>query len=118
MQKGMSLLEVLVATAIVALLGVGIQGYNSQLNADIQRLQQRQLAQLTANNVLVDARLIGFASVKSAKGQARQMDYDFRWELEVSQLSELAIKRLDVEVFDAVEGQLVQRISGFIGNAE
>lgn len=117
-QRGMSLLEVLVAIAIVTLLGAAIQQYNSQLNSDIQRLQKRELAQITAANQLVSMRLLKYSELDNREGIAQQLGHKLRWSVTVSQVGDINIKRLDIEVFDAQEGQLLRRLSGFIGENE
>lgn len=117
-ERGLTLLEVLIATAIVALLGVAIQQYNSQLNFNIQLLQKRQLAQITANNQLVNMRLLKYDELDNREGTEQQLGHSFRWSIAVSKVSELEMKRLDVEVYDALNQQLLQKLNGFIAKNE
>jgi general secretion pathway protein I len=98
-QLGFSLLEVLIALAIVAASVIALM---STLSAQVQvsqRVSQRTFANIVASNVFANVRLQPLLpSVGESRGQERSGPYDFNWRMAVQNTDQAGLLRLDVTV--------------------
>jgi general secretion pathway protein I len=115
--KGFTLLEVLIALAIVALALTALVRASGQQADALAREREQTLAGWTAANVLTGARLReGFPTIGERTGDEQQGDRRFRWRLVVSGTDQPAIRRLTVTVFGGEHGdEPVASLSGFAG---
>jgi general secretion pathway protein I len=114
---GFTLLEVLVALAVLALtMGAVIKavgGYTSNQ----AYLRDRTLATWVARNVLVEQQVEdAWPSVGEIKGTTESGGREWRWLGTVSQTDEEDLRRLDVEVrpIDAEDSEPIAVLSGFL----
>lgn len=111
---GFTLIEVMVALFIVSLsLMAGLRAASSMTsNADRQWLML--LAQMCADNTLVQLRLAGqFIDVGQHTRQCPQVGHDLRVALTVAATPNPSFRRVDVQVMEAATPLL--RVSGLLG---
>jgi general secretion pathway protein I len=115
--SGFTLLEVLVALAILALtMGAVIRAVGGY-TANQAYLRDRTLATWVARNVLVEQQVQdAWPSVGELKGTTEMGGRDWRWLGTVSQTDEEDLRRLDVKVrpVDAEDSEPIAVMSGFL----
>jgi general secretion pathway protein I len=114
---GFTLLEVLVALAVLALtMGAVIKAVGGY-TANQAYLRDRTLATWVARNVLVEQQVEdAWPSVGELKGTSETGGREWRWLGTVSQTDEEDLRRLDVEVrpIDAEDAEPIAVLSGFL----
>jgi general secretion pathway protein I len=109
--RGFSLLEVLVALAIVAASVIALM---STLNAQVQisqRTSQRAFANMVASNVFANLRLQpNLPPIGKSNGQERSGPYQFAWKMTVTNTDQAGLLRLDVSVSLQTEQQSPVRV--------
>ena len=114
---GFTLLEVLIALAVLALsLGATIKATGDYTNNQ-SWLRDRTLATWVARNVLVEFQLKGeWPRVGERKGTLEMGSREWRWLARLSQTEEQRLRRLDVEVspIDDDDAEPVSTLSGFL----
>jgi len=117
-QRGFTLIEVLVALAVVAIaLAASVRAAGDQANAQ-SILRQGTYARWVAANVVAETRVNEpWPQLGSREGQMRMASRDWRWRLTVSDTPDADMRRLDVEVFDGQaalgDRMPVTSVSGF-----
>jgi len=98
--QGFTLLEVLIALAVLALsLGAVIKA-TSDYTGNQSYLRDRTMAMWVARNVLVRFQVEGeWLSVGERKGTEEMGNQEWRWMTRISQTEEAELRRLDVEVY-------------------
>ncbi len=111
---GLTLIEVLVALGIVAVsLMAGLRA-STTLIGNAQRLDQVWLAQICAENTLINLRLSTvLPSPGVTEAVCTQLQQRFRVEQKVSTTPNPSIRRLDIDVL--LDGTLQIRITSLIG---
>jgi general secretion pathway protein I len=98
--RGFTLLEVLIALAVLALALTALVRAAGLGSRDFAGLRERTLAGWVAANVVAETRLSERNPAPGKRdGQARLGGRDWRWEMEVQDTPEAGIRRLDVRVF-------------------
>lgn len=98
-EKGMTLIEVLVAMAIVAIALVALIRIQSQAIEIRPRLEQQFMATLLAENLLIEYELSSPVVEQSTLSGVRSMGvYNFQWQADISATSQASLRRIDVEV--------------------
>ena len=114
---GFTLLEVLVALAVLALtMGAVIKAVGGYTGNQAY-LRDRTLATWVARNVLVDQQVKdAWPNVGELKGTSETGGREWRWVGTVSQTDEEDLRRLDVEVrpVDAEDSEPIAVLSGFL----
>ena len=123
---GFTLLEVLVALAVLAIaLGAVIQASGS-FTRNQAYLRDRTFAEWVAHNKLVSIQLAtDWPSIGQEKGEVEfplaagdVAAREWRWVTQVSQTPEQDLRRVDIEIFPLGaedDAQPLARLSGFIG---
>ena len=98
--QGFTLLEVLIALAVLALSMGAVIKATSDYTGNQAYLRDRTLAMWVARNVLVRFQVEGeWLSVGERKGTEEMGNQEWRWMTRISQTEEAELRRLDVEVY-------------------
>jgi general secretion pathway protein I len=116
--SGFSLVEVMVALAVVAIALVALLAAAARLTRDADHLRELTLADWVAANVLVESRLREpFPAVGRSDGRMRMGPREYRWQRVVQNTPEPALRRIDVHVFALDAGNDDAPIRSLIGFA-
>lgn len=112
--RGFTLIEVLVALAIVAFGLIGVFGQMSQSAISALRLRDKTLADWVALNKLTELRLSGeVPAVGTSSGDVEMANTRWHWEMRVSETSKLRRADVTVSFADAPDRPLALA-SGFV----
>lgn len=117
--KGFTLVEVLVALAIVSIALLSALRAAGQGTNNVGELRSRLLAGWVAENLLAEHRArADWLPPGIQRGTARQGGLDFAWREEVIDTPNTSFRRVDVRVFaTAEESHSLAHLAGFIVNA-
>ena len=115
---GFTLIEVLVALAVVALALLGLSRTAAMQVRDFDALRERTLAGWIAANVLTETRLAAsLPATGRSDGRVEFAARTWRWTRDVSGTPDPEIRRVDVQVFVGGESDPSASLSGFAGTA-
>ena len=98
--QGFTLLEVLIALAVLALAMGAVIKATSDYTGNTSYLRDRTMAMWVARNVLVQFQINNeWLSVGERKGTEEMGNQEWRWLAQVSQTEEAELRRLDVKVY-------------------
>jgi general secretion pathway protein I len=110
---GFTLIETLVALAVLALSSIAFLGATEAHVARIGALEYRAAAQLAAENYLAEASL-GL----EPDGQSVLLGVTFEVTADHEETNEPALHRLEISAADANDGKVYARMTGFVQNAD
>ena len=118
-QSAFTLLEVLVALAVLAMgMGAVIKVVSSQ-SIQISYLKEKTIAQWVAINKANEVQLAAWPATGTSRGSEFMAQQEWIWKLTVSNTPDKDIRRLDIEVNRADEkGEPLVRFIAFKGNQE
>jgi general secretion pathway protein I len=115
--RGFTLLEILIALAVLALAMGALIRAAGDYTASQSHLRDRTLATWVARDVLAEFQLRGdWPSVGEQKGTREMGNREWRWLARTSQTDEAELRRLDVEVTpaDTDATEPLTTLSGFL----
>lgn len=116
--RGFSLIEVLIALAVVALALLALTRTASIQVQSFDALRERTLAGWVAADVLTDTRLASaFPATGRSDGRMQLAGRDWRWTRDVQATPNAEIRRIDISVFLGETHAPSATISGFAGSA-
>ena len=118
-RTGFTLIEVLVALAIVSIALLSALRAAGQGTNNLGELRSRLLAGWVAENLLAEHRARrDWLSLGIVRGAARQGGLDFAWREEVIATPNPSFRRIDVRVFaTAEESHSLAHLAGFVVNS-
>ncbi len=111
-QRGFTLLEIMVALMIFATAAVALSNSLSEATRSTGALEQRQFADLLAQNLLIDISREGYGN--RSIGEARLAGYDFVWRRQLSDTPQPSIQRVDISIQLAGEDDTLASRSAFM----
>lgn len=114
-ERGFTLLEVMIAITIFAVVASSIASVNSQTTSNLLAMEEKTLAMLVAENRLVEMRLAGYPNVSETNDQ---VDMAGREWFIVTQVEETPLpdtRRVTVAVSREDEGGELTRLSTLVG---
>ena len=117
-RKGFTLVEVLVALAIISIALLSALRAAGQGTNNVGELRSRLLAGWVAENLLAEHRArADWLPLGMQRGTAHEGGLDFAWREEVIATPNVAFRRVDVRVFaNAEETHSLAHLAGFIVN--
>jgi len=116
--QGFTLLEVMIALAVLALAMGAIIKATSDYTSNESYLRDRTMAMWVARNELVRLQTSKqWPSTGERKGTGEMGDREWRWKVRISQTDESELRRADVEVYaldSDDDEQPVSVLSGFL----
>jgi general secretion pathway protein I len=118
-RAGFTLVEVLVALAIISIALMSALRAAGQGTNNVGELRSRLLAGWVAENLLAEHRARGdWLPLGIQRGAGHEGGVDFAWREEIIATPNAAFRRVDVRVFaTAEESQSLAHLAGFIVNA-
>lgn len=113
--SGFTLIEVLIALAIVSISLGALISISSQDISRAERMQKSMIANWVAQNQIAEHRLSNKKiKVGSTKGSILFAKYDWEWELSVSKTSVDNLYRMDVYVSELNKNIVSRNLTGFV----
>lgn len=98
-QSGFTLLEVLVAVAVLAIALAAIIKASSEMTANAAELRDRTLANWLGGNILTELQVTRAWKTETREGTTPMGDRNWDWEAEISPTANPALRRVDVRVY-------------------
>jgi general secretion pathway protein I len=113
-RTGFTLIEVLIALAVVALALLGLTRVAALQVRDFDALRERTLAGWVAANVLEETRLAAtMPSTGRSDGRVELAARSWRWTREVGTTPDPSVRRVDIKVFAGESNVPIASLSGF-----
>ncbi len=115
--RGFTLLEVMVALAIVALSLTAVTAAMSQMIDTAQTMRDRTYASWIAQNRIAELRLqLATPKVGVSEGEVEYANTDWSWRAEVSETFVEELLRIDVSVSLGGSDDVIRSVTGFVGS--
>jgi general secretion pathway protein I len=119
--RGFTLLEILIALAVLALAMGAVIKATSDYTGNHAHLHARTMATWVARNVMIEFQVTDeWPKVGERKGSREMGNQEWRWVARISQTDEAELRRLDVDVMlaDSDSNVPVTTLSGFLQQQE
>ena len=117
--QGFTLLEVMVALAIVALSLTAVAASMNQMIGSATVMQERTYARWVAQNKIAEMRLANvMPEVSTTSGEVEFGNTRWVWRAVVSETGVENFRRIDVTVSDADDNYEIRTVTGFIGEPQ
>ncbi len=117
--RGFTLLEVMVAVAVLGIAMAAVIKAGSEMTANSRHLQDRTFAQWVADNVMTELQASRFWDDEGDDGTARLGGTEWYWAFEVESTPHEDFRRVDVSVYrDEDDNGPVATITGMVSNPE
>ena len=114
--RGFTLLEVMVALAIVSLSLAGVAGSMGQMIDTANAMRDRTYASWIAQNKITEYRIAGvLPEVGESSGEIDFANVTWAWTAEVSETGIENLMKIDVSVSYPGSDEVVRMVTGFIG---
>lgn len=121
--EGFTLLEMLVALTVIAVVGLAVSSAVGNVVAQTYTLEQRMVAHWVAENHLARVRLARIGTVDAVPtgretDRVRMSGRAWRVEREVRETTHPWLRRVEIEVYEVSDGEDIgplDRVVGFVG---
>ncbi len=114
--RAFTLVEVMVALAIIALSLTAIAAKMSRMIDTSNSMRERTYASWIAQNKITELRLANvLPEVSTTSGDIDYANSNWRWRAVISESGIENLFRVDVEVYDTDGDFLIRKVTGFIG---
>ena len=118
-QAGFTLLEVLIALAILAIAMAAVARASMQMTDSSNELKRRLLANWVADNRLAEHMARSeWPPVGLSNGVEEQAGLSLRWEENVSNSPNVAFRRVEIKVYAGADKQSLAQIVGYLGRGK
>ena len=118
-QAGFTLLEVLIALAILAIAMAAVARASMQMTDSSNELKRRLLANWVADNRLAEHMARSeWPPVGLSNGVEDQAGLSLRWEENVSNSPNIAFRRVEIKVYAGSDKQSLAQIVGYLGRGK
>lgn len=116
LQRGLTLLEVVIALAIISLALAAVTVSVGQVISSSSAMRDRTYASWIAQNQLAEIRLAGeLPDVGESSGEVVYAGYDWAWEAVISETGVENLYRVDVSVGFPGQEYFIWTVTGFVG---
>ncbi len=112
-QQGFSLLELMVAVAILSLALIPLLVNQGTSRNNALYMHEKTLAFLAADNLLLETVARERVSTGTKNGTTTQGGIQFKWQSEVSPLPDTSISSITVRVYHRGNGKKLSEMTGF-----
>lgn len=102
-QRGFTLLEVLVAVAVLGIAMAAIIKASTEMTGNAVQLRERTLASWVASNVLTELRIARVWETEDRDGETRMAERDWYWAAEIQNTPNPGLRRVDIRIFSDPE---------------
>ncbi len=115
-RDGFTLLEILVALAVLATALAAVVGATTHHVRNLDGLAERTLAHWVGMNEIVARRMAGeWPAPGRREGEAEMADRRWHWRMTVSDTEDSSIRRLEIEVSADDDGPVLSRLIAYLG---
>ena len=118
-QCGFTLLEIMVALAVLAICLGAIIKVAAESTATMSYLRERTIASWVAANKINETLLLqNWPSLGNRQGSVEMAGNEWRWQLKVTMTSDQDLRRLDIAVGTSASVAPISELTAFIGRSQ